>query len=880
MNWYRRLIHRNKMEDQLEKELQFHIDQHAADLIASGQPRDEARRLARLAIGGPEQTKENCRDARGTRWLEDLYQDCRHSLRALRRQPGFTATALLTIAFGTGAMATVITLANTLFLRDLPVDRPDRVVVVQATRRHGQSPGWVSYPDYVHFRDKAKTLQGLAAHYSTAPLFVTANNQAKELNGAVVSANFPLLGVHPALGRFFRPDEDSVPDRDRVAVLSDDLWRNWFGSSSDALGASFKINGVAFTVIGVAPATFRGVTVSPSELYIPLMMARTGYRWCVDSLAVDCTTLDMIGRLADGRTVKQARAEMPTLLPPAWSTAEEGENTGVRVFRARGALHPDLSRVEQIRFIEVLTAVAALLLLVCSINLAGLLIARTSARTREFAIRASLGAGGLRLARQLMTEPLLLALIGGALDTLFSLLLTGALNVAFYSTDVEGHPLFYNFAPEPRVLAVVAAICMGVGLLVGVIPALRFRRAGAAESLKRESSAVSARPRLGPWLAGSQAGAAVALAAVAGLLAASAHRLVSGANFDSSHVALMRLRPRLLKYPAEKAQRFLRHAIARLEAAPGVESASMVGNGAVLAGQDAQVSLPASPARQSIECRYSEIGPRYFETLRIPILRGREFDGRDTVQSAAVAPAVAMVNEILARRLWPSGNAIGATAVVDGRARQVVGIVAYVPLERRGLPPGPAVYTPFWQNPVQLDARLAIRVKGDPAAMLPALMREVHAVDPDVPIAETIALPVQMAGVIRTERITGSFVSYAAVLAVLLSGIGLYGTLAFSVSRRTREIGIRLAVGARPAAVLAMVVREGMAVMAGGVAFGVGLGFAGERMTRHLLHGSGGADAAMYAVAALVVAAVGLFACWMPAHRASRIDPMRALRQD
>jgi uncharacterized membrane protein YedE/YeeE len=261
-------------------------------------------------------------------------------------------------------------------------------------------------------------------------------------------------------------------------------------------------------------------------------------------------------------------------------------------------------------------------------------------------------------------------------------------------------------------------------------------------------------------------------------------------------------------------------------------------------------------------------------------LRGREFDGRDTVQSAAVAPAVAMVNEILARRLWPSGNAIGATAVVDGRARQVVGIVAYVPLERRGLPPGPAVYTPFWQNPVQLDARLAIRVKGDPAAMLPALMREVHAVDPDVPIAETIALHVQMAGVIRTERITGSFVSYAAVLAVLLSGIGLYGTLAFSVSRRTREIGIRLAVGARPAAVLAMVVREGMAVMAGGVAFGVGLGFAGERMTRHLLHGSGGADAAMYAVAALVVAAVGLFACWMPAHRASRIDPMRALRQD
>ena len=206
--------------------------------------------------------------------------------------------------------------------------------------------------------------------------------------------------------------------------------------------------------------------------------------------------------------------------------------------------------------------------------------------------------------------------------------------------------------------------------------------------------------------------------------------------------------------------------------------------------------------------------------------------------------------------------------------------MAYVPLENAGRPPGPAVYRPFWQNPAQLDARLAIRVKGDPAAMLPALMREVHAVDLDVPIAETITLPVQMAGVIRTERVTGSFVSYAAVLAVLLSGIGLYGTLAFSVSRRTREIGIRLAVGARPGAVLAMVVREGMGVMAGGVAFGVGLAFAGERMARHLLHGSATGDARMYIAAALVVACVGLFACWMPARRASRIDPMRALRQD
>ncbi|HLY20153.1 MAG TPA: FtsX-like permease family protein, partial [Bryobacteraceae bacterium] len=626
--------------------------------------------------------------------------------------------------------------------------------------------------------------------------------------------------------------------------------------------------------IGVAPAAFRGVTVSPNELYVPLMTARIAYRWCPDSLAIDCTTLDMLGRLKDGVSVDQARAEMPTLLPPLWATAPEGENTGVNVFRARGALHPDLTRAEQLRFVEILSAVAGLLLLVCCVNLAGLLIARNSARARELAVRASLGAGSLRLTRQLITEPLLLAVIGGALGMLFSLFLAGALNSMFYAVDVEGHPMYYNFAPEPRVILAVVALSIGVGLLAGAIPALRLLGRDAAESLKQGSWSMSGRPRLGRWLAGAQAGAAVALAAIAGLLTASAHTMIAGANYEASHVALMRLRPRLLKYPPGKAQRFLRLAVERLESASGVESVSMVGNGAVLVGHNAPVALPAWT--NSIHCRYSEIGPRYFETLRAPVLRGREFDPRDTPQSSPVA----IVGEALARRLWPAGNPVGATVVVNGQARQVVGVVADIALQTRGEAIQPYVYVPFWQNPEQLDARLAIRVKSDPASMLPALAHEVNQVDPDVPIAETITLPLQMEGSIRSERVTGAFVSYAALLAVLLSGIGLYGTQSFSVSRRTREMGIRLAVGARPAAVLAMVVREGMSVIAVSIAAGIGLAIAGTRLVRHLLYGSGAADLQMYIAAALVVAAVGLFACWIPARRASRVDPSSALRQE
>ncbi len=866
-------------------ELRFHLEARVDDLVAQGLHPAAARREAERQFGDVRaiqwagrlmgRQRERTRERRDY-WGACL-QDLRYAIRGMRRSAAFTLAAVLTLGLGTGAISTVFTLANTLFFRELPVERPDRVVAVQATRRlgHREQPGWVGYPDYVHFRDRTKTLQGLAAHYSNDPVFVRANQQSKEMNGAVVSANFfALLGVKPALGRFFRPEEDTVPDRDRVAVLGYEIWRNWFGCSPDALGAKLKINGIAFTVIGIAPAAFRGITIQPDEIYIPLMMARAGYRWCADSLAVDCRPFSMVGRLAEGRTVEQASAEMATLLPPWWTAAQEGGNTGVKVSSARGVSHPDLVRSEEIRFIEVLSSVAGVLLLVCCVNLAGLLIARNSARTREFAIRASLGAGSLRLMRQLITESLLLAIGGGGLGILFSLVLAGALNSSFYSVDIGGRPLYYNFAPEPRVILAAIAISIGVGMLVGVVPALKSLRSDAAGDLKYQSSGVSAGPRFGRWLAGAQAGAAVALAAVAGLLTTSAHMLTAGVNFDASHVALLRLRPRLVQYSPEKAQQLVRAVMDRLAAAPAVESATMSGVGAILVGREAQVSLPEWPDLQALKSGYLDVGPRYFETLRIPMLRGREFDGRDTVQS----PPVAIVSDTLARRLWPSGAAVGATLMVNRQPHQVVGIVMDVPLQSRGTPLEPFVYTPFWQGAAQVDAQLAVRVKGDAAAMLPALVREVNRVDPDVPIADTITLSLREAVSDRSLWITASFVSYAAMLAILLSGIGLYGALAFSVSRRTKEIGIRMAVGATSAEVLAMVVREGMSVILTGAVIGVGLATGATRLVRHLLYGSGAADAQVYAIAALVVASVGLFACWIPARRAARVEPVIALR--
>ncbi|HEV2444503.1 MAG TPA: ABC transporter permease, partial [Candidatus Sulfopaludibacter sp.] len=845
--------------------------------MAAGLSRPEAVRQAGLALGGLDQVKEECREARGLSLLETARQDLRYALRGMRRRPSVTAAAILTLGLGTGAIATVFTLANTLFFRRLPVDRPDRVVIVQATRRHGRIPGWISYPDYADFRDHARTLEGLAAYYSNAPLFTTAGSHSQEVIGAVVSGNFfKLLGIRPALGRFFSPEEDRIPDRDAVAVLSYDLWRNWFAAAPEAVGATIKINGTFFTVIGVAPQTFPGVSVQHAMLYIPAMMARTGYRWCADAFARDCDVFDMLGRLRDGYTLEQAHAEIATLLPPSWAAAKKFENSGLTVLPARGTLDVNVGRTGEIRFVELLAGVAGVLLLVCCANLAGLLIARNSARSREFAIRASLGAGSGRLLLQLITEAVLLAVGGAAAGLLFSLGLTAALNARLYSVGAGGHPLYYNFNPEPVVVLAVLAISIAAGLLVGILPALHAIRGNTADDLKRRSSAVSAAPRLGRWLAGAQAGIGVALAAMAGLLISSAQAMISGIHFDSSHVALFRVRPRLIQYSPEKAQRFLRAVVARLESTPGVESVSMVGSGAVLLGRSAPVSLPGQPDTQGLLCGYIEIAPRYFETLRTPLLRGREFDARDTTQS----PPVAIVSRELVRRLWPGGSPIGATIVVNGAPRQVVGMVEDVTFDARGEPTLPYVFTPFCQNPAQVDASFCVRVRGNPEAMLPALGREVNRADPDVPVAELLTLPMQISGGIQPQRIAAAFVSFAAVLALLLSAIGLYGALAFAVARRTKEIGIRMAVGAESAAVLRMVIREGMVVVFAGIAIGMMLASAGTGLIRHLLYGSGAADPPIYAAAVIVAISVGLLACWIPARRAASIEPVMALREE
>jgi predicted permease len=684
----RAVFRRDDVEHELDDELRFHLDREIDKLIASGLSREDATRRARLAFGGLDQTREACRDARGIAPLETLVQDLQYGARTMRRAPLFSITAILTLALSTAALATVFTLGYTLFMRRLPVERPDELVGVAATRGAATPDGLsirdasrllalgpVSYPDYVTFRDHATTVTALAAHYPTAPLFVSVNERVKEVNGAVVSASFfPVLGLRPALGRFFRDDEDRVPDRDRVAVLGHSFWRAWFAASPAAIGSTVRINGTDFTIVGVAPPAFVGVTSSPIELYIPTMMLRVGYRWCDDALAVDCTVLQMIGRLAPGRTLADAAAEMPTLMPEAWRRAPNGENSGVIVASPLGA-SLDGGQDEE-RLVRILAGVAIVLLLVCCANLAGLVSAQSASRAGEFRIRLSLGASSGRVVRQLLTESLMLAVTGGIAGVGLSRVFIGVLSAMFYAMDDEGHPTFYDFSLTPAVVVVAIAAAVMAGCLFTIVPALRVACRCGLDAL--HSRSVTARWSSGRWLLGAQAAVAVALVVVGGLIAASARVMVAGKNFDASHVALMRLRPRLVKYSPDLAQGFQRQVIERLATLPGVESVSMVGTGAVLGGGRAFVALPTWTDGQRLRVNANEIGPKYFATLRTPLVAGREFDDRDSSQ----APRVAVVNATLASRLWPDGRAIGTTLTVRGQPHQIVGVVEDVTAEK------------------------------------------------------------------------------------------------------------------------------------------------------------------------------------------------------
>jgi predicted permease len=525
---------------------------------------------------------------------------------------------------------------------------------------------------------------------------------------------------------------------------------------------------------------------------------------------------------------------------------------------------------------QLLMTVTGLLLVIACANVASLLLVRAAARRKEIAIRLSIGAGRFRLIRQFLTESLLLALAGGALGLLLSRWAKDLL-ATFYTTN-NG----YDLSLSPRAVVYALALTLGAWLFFGLAPALQATRHDLAHALKDEGGSQSPRRhRLRSALVIGQVALSLALLVAAGLLVRSESNIHQGANFDPQQVVVFGLRPVLLNYSPEKAQEYTREVARRLETTPGVQSVTMVRGVwvASLAGGDMRVRTPEqAPQRAEDQLRvfFGEVAPRFFETMKIPLLEGREFNEGDRPG----APRVAVINEMLARRLWPQGPALERTLILDDQPYQVVGVSKNALLDNALDGPQPFLYLPYWQYRPQINARLLIRVAGDPQTMLPSLRRVIVAVDPQVPLGEAMTLSRLIDGVFKSVKLTSAVVTWAGALAFFLSMLGLYGVLAFAVGERRREIGIRMALGAEARDVLKLVIAQGVRLALAGVVVGLLAAYGATRLIKSLLYGVSATDPLTFIVIALLLLVVALLACWIPARRATKVDPLLALRCD
>ena len=812
--------------------------------------------------------------------MATIGQDLRYALRRIKDTPLFTLAAIATLALGLGVNSAVLSLANTIFLKPLRLPEPDRLVLIDQ-RRPDRPPVYsfgLSHPDYLHFREYARSFESLAAHYPTSPLHVTAAEGGFEVLGSVVTASyFDVLRLRPSLGRFFTSEEDRVPDKHAVAVLGHDLWRRRFGGDPAILGSVVRINGTDFTIVGIAQERFRGILrENPVDVWIPTAMFRVGYRYC-DGLARDCTVVNLVGRLASAATIEDAQNELTVLagqLERAYPKTNKGR--GVVVRPARGIRVDE--QTQNRSMVAMLAAAAALVMLVASANVAGLLLTRGLRRRKEIAICLAIGASRWRVISQLLVESMLLSIAGGA----------GGLLVAVWATEA-GRALLgsagnADFSLDPRVVSVAFAIALVIGLVTGVAPALQSTRVEPILALKEETpGAGSGRTRLRDALIVVQVAVSVLLLGVSGLLVRSFFAVHRGPGFDPGAIVMVRLRPSLVGYGAERSWAFQREAIRHLEAIPGVLAASPAsvpplprwGRGSAV------VTIPGGDReRASVEASTTYVGPRYFETLGVPLVEGREFDDRDGPKGTPVA----IVNETLARRFWPRGGAAGNGLMFGDIRVEIVGVVKnfdYVTVLEQSQP---IAYLNFWQQDTRQnwshDSRTHIRVAGNAASMMPAIRRAIASVDDDVPVADAAPLADSIDAAFSQVRLARAFLVTFGALAMLLSTIGLYAALAFAVAQRTREIAIRIALGAARVDVGRLVFARGAALVAAGIAVGLAAAVMAGPFVAHLLYGVSSRDPLTLLAGPSVMVIVAMLAIWLPARRAMSLDPMQALRAE
>jgi predicted permease len=813
--------------------------------------------------------------------FDALVQDARYALRLLGRSPAFTAVAVLSLAIGIGANTAIFSLANALLLRPLPgLGDPSRLVDIGRTQS-GQGFDTTNYPNYLDVRARTTTLSDVYAYrIEPMPMSLSGPDGAERVYGLMVTGNFfNVLGTHPQLGRVFT-DADDKPGQNAVTVISDRLWRTRFGADPSILGRVVTITNKPFAVIGIAPRGFQGTTVLQSDLWVPLSNHPSGASGNMFTSRM-VSWLMMGGRLKPGVTVRQADAELRSIgasLEREYPKDNEGRGFAV----AASSVFP--GRIGVIAgFIAVLMALVALILMIACVNLAGMLLARAAGRRREIAVRLAIGAGRGRLVRQLLTEAVVL--FGGG--CLAGLLLSRWLEAVLLSVLPElPFPVGVAIETDWRVLGFTVGLSLVAALLCGIAPALHASRPDLVPSLKAQGfDGGPARLRLRNAFLVSQVTLALLLVIAGGLFLRALDRAVRiPPGFDQTHVDVVSLDLSLAGFKDAEGRQFAHDLLARVRALPGVQHAAVavdlpldgdrMGFGDVrLPGQD-----PNIRHRTSAGVDWNLVSPEMFSTLGVHLVRGRDFTDADT----ADAPRVAVVNESLARRLYGTEDVVGRTFEVATEAAKpdvytVVGVAADTHVVDLTGPIDPYVYVPLTQV---YHSRVALLVKTSGASAIPQVRALVRQMNPALPVTSAMPLSDVTAIGLVPQRLAATLSGAMGLIGLLLAAIGIYGVTSYAVSRRTREIGIRIALGADRRTVLRMVLRQGIVLAGIGVAIGLALGALATQFLRSLLLGVSTVDPMTFAGAALLFATVAVAASYVPARRATRVDPMISLRAE
>jgi macrolide transport system ATP-binding/permease protein len=883
-------------EAEIVEELSLHLEDHYAELLASGATSEEAYRAALVELSDSEMLQRELQ--RVERWavpepvvlgtdrranmIADLWQDLRFGVRMLMKQPGFTLIAVVTLALGIGANTTIFTVLNVFLLKPIPgITEQERLVRIGMTT-NGQGFNSVSLADYRDYRDQNSTFAGIAAE-GEKQFHLGTDTTAERIKGALVTGNyFDVLGIRAAQGRLLQPSDAEVEGANPVAVISERLWRNQLGGTAHVVGRTISLNSHPYTIIGVA-AEFKGTGPlnEKTDVWIPVTMWRHADPWMV-KLGVDWFNsrasdfAHLFGRLKPGVTVEQGQADLSTIANRlAQSYPETNAKRGARVFPRLGMSPADAEELRQ--FFGIQFGIVGIVLLIACANIAGLMLARMSARRKEMGVRLALGAGRRRIVRQLLTESTLMALLGGAFALVVAAWLTEGFRAMLPDKNIDMREQL-RFALDWRVMGFTLGLSVITGLLFGIAPALQSSKLNLLPLLKDSGGAFgrNSGTRLRNVLVIAQIALSLILLFSAGLCI----RTLQNANavdlgFATENLLTAKLDLGRQNYSEPRGRLFYQQLLERMGRLPEVQAASLALT-VPLQGNSMGNTVTVNNKKQ-FNISYNIVTPGYLDTMGIPLLLGRRFSEQDN----AASPRVAIINENFARNAWPGENPVGKSFQWKDpggdQPVEVIGVARDAKDQSLLRNPPRIAYFPLAQK-YDGGMTLHLRTATRPEQMLAAVQQEIRALDPRLPIYNVKTLEQYRRDALTDTRIQAVLVGGFGLLALMLASLGLYGVLSYSVAQRTQEIGIRMALGATESDVLRLVIGQGGRLVAIGIALGWAGALAATRVLKSFLYGVSATDPLTFIAVVMLLTFVALFACWIPARRATRVDPLVALR--